>query len=80
MRDAVERTGGVSVLAESFAHEVFRQSFARMLAGNGEFAASMASGAVFEVIPSRDVKVQGLIGPVRVPRGILRGIYGNVYI
>lgn len=64
MRPTIERTGGSVVLAESFQHEVFRNSLIRMLSSEGEESLGLASSATFEVIPSRDVKVSGVIGPV----------------
>ena len=48
MRVAIERTGGFVVLAESFAHEVFRASFSRMFCQEGDAALGLASSAVFE--------------------------------
>ena len=59
MRPAVERTGGGVVLAESFAHEVFRSSFAALVG-------SPQSGclAQLELVTSRDVRCEGCLGPV----------------
>ena len=60
MRLAVERTGGGVVLAESFAHDVFRSSFAAL------FGSAITSGsqATMELITSRDVRCEGCLGPV----------------
>jgi protein transport protein SEC23 len=65
MRPAVERTGGAVVLAESFAHEVFRASFSRLFAGaeGGEAGLGLASLATIEVVTSRDVRCEGALGP-----------------
>mmetsp|Transcript_54019 Transcript_54019/g.171416 ORF Transcript_54019/g.171416 Transcript_54019/m.171416 type:complete len:780 (-) Transcript_54019:125-2464(-) len=64
MKSAIERTGGMVVLAESFLHPVFKQSFKRLLIKGGEEGAlGLASNGVFEVVCSRDVKVAGVIGP-----------------
>jgi len=76
MKVAVERTGGVAVLAESFHHPVFKQSFSRLVSeSEGEGAAAGSGGeegttslgvaarGTFEVFPSRDVKINGVIGP-----------------
>mmetsp|Transcript_23676 Transcript_23676/g.51683 ORF Transcript_23676/g.51683 Transcript_23676/m.51683 type:complete len:755 (-) Transcript_23676:203-2467(-) len=63
MKVTVERTGGVAVLAESFAHPVFKESFKRLISKDGEGALGVAARGTFEVITSRDVKVNGVIGP-----------------
>lgn len=48
MRPAIERTGGSVVLAESFQHEVFRNSLIRMLSSEGEESLGLSSSATFE--------------------------------
>eukprot|EP00898_Chlorokybus_atmophyticus_P002889 jgi/Chlat1/3600/Chrsp234S00259 len=66
MLPCVERTGGFMVLAESFAHQVFKSSFARIFAREEDSTSAplgLAAHGQFEVIASRDVKVQGVIGP-----------------
>jgi protein transport protein SEC23 len=63
MKVITERTGGVAVLAESFHHMVFKQSFARLVSREGEGALGVAARGTFEVYPSRDVKINGVIGP-----------------
>lgn len=63
MKVVVERTGGVAVLAESFAHPVFKESLKRLISRDGEGALGVAARGTFEVITSRDVKVNGVIGP-----------------
>mmetsp|Transcript_41862 Transcript_41862/g.80026 ORF Transcript_41862/g.80026 Transcript_41862/m.80026 type:complete len:762 (-) Transcript_41862:93-2378(-) len=63
MKVVVERTGGVAVLAEAYAHPVFKQSFARLVSREGEGALGVAARGTFEVFPSRDVKINGAIGP-----------------
>ncbi|MCO5569506.1 hypothetical protein L7F22_023219 [Adiantum nelumboides] len=59
---AVERTGGLVVLSESFGHSVFKESFKRVF-DTGENALGLAFNGAFEVICSKDVKIQGIIGP-----------------
>ncbi|KAH7431830.1 hypothetical protein KP509_08G068800 [Ceratopteris richardii] len=59
---AVERTGGLVVLAESFGNSVFKESFKRVFEA-GENALGLAFNGTFEVICSKDVKIQGIIGP-----------------
>ncbi|KAK3267011.1 hypothetical protein CYMTET_24406, partial [Cymbomonas tetramitiformis] len=65
MKIICERTGGVSVLAEGFHHQMFKESFRRLISREGASEASLglAARGTFEVIPSRDVKVAGVIGP-----------------
>ena len=63
MKVCAEKTGGMVVLAESFANTVFKTSFARMFSTNGEDALGVSSGGVFEVITSRDVRTAGCVGP-----------------
>ncbi|GBG72991.1 hypothetical protein CBR_g12710 [Chara braunii] len=62
MKVCVERTGGLVVLAESFAHDVFKKSFMRIFEA-GEHSLGLASNGIFEVIASRDIKVGGAVGP-----------------
>lgn len=64
MKGCVERTGGMVVLAESFSHIVFKNSFARLFSREGEGALGLSSSATLEVVTSRDVKVAGALGPV----------------
>ena len=63
MKVCAEKTGGMVVLAESFANTVFKTSFARMFSTKGEDALGVSTGGVFEVITSRDVKTAGCVGP-----------------
>lgn len=64
MKTAIEATGGMVVQTDSFHNPVFRDSLARVFAKPGEPShMGMASNAIFEIIPSRDVKVAGLLGP-----------------
>eukprot|EP00245_Coleochaete_scutata_P003610 TRINITY_DN1534_c0_g1_i1.p1 TRINITY_DN1534_c0_g1~~TRINITY_DN1534_c0_g1_i1.p1 ORF type:complete len:749 (-),score=139.53 TRINITY_DN1534_c0_g1_i1:265-2286(-) len=62
MKVAVERTGGLVVLAESFGHTIFKDSFKRIFE-TGEHALGLSFNGIFEVNCSRDVKVSGVIGP-----------------
>jgi hypothetical protein len=54
MKVVVHNTGGVVVLAESFEHPVFKQSFARMISRDGEGALGLASRGTFEVRETRE--------------------------
>ncbi|KAH7655445.1 protein transport protein SEC23 protein [Dioscorea alata] len=62
LKVAVERTGGIVVLAESFGHSVFKDSFRRIFQSN-DYDLGLSFNGVFEVNCSKDIKVQGIIGP-----------------
>eukprot|EP00249_Psilotum_nudum_P023949 c29037_g1_i2 orf=226-2505(+) len=59
---AVEKTGGLVVLAESFGHPVFKDSFKRVFEA-GDYVLGLSFNGIFEVNCSKDVKIQGIIGP-----------------
>jgi protein transport protein SEC23 len=58
---AVERTGGLVVLSESFGHSVFKDSFKRVFEVSDDLGLSF--NGIFEVNCSKEVKIQGIIGP-----------------
>ncbi|KAI3983856.1 hypothetical protein MKX01_011564 [Papaver californicum] len=62
LKVAVERTGGLVVLAESFGHSVFKDSLKQVFQ-SGDYDLGLSSSGIFEVNCSKDVKVQGIIGP-----------------
>ncbi|XP_058103196.1 protein transport protein SEC23 E-like isoform X2 [Magnolia sinica] len=62
MKVVVERTGGLVVLAESFGHSVFRDSFKRIFEG-GEQSLGLSFNGTLEILCSKDIKIQGIIGP-----------------
>ncbi|KAJ1427865.1 Zinc finger, Sec23/Sec24-type [Sesbania bispinosa] len=62
LKTAVERTGGLVVLAESFGHPVFKDSLKRVFQP-GDHDLGLSSNGIFEVNCSKDIKVQGIIGP-----------------
>ncbi|CAM8989473.1 unnamed protein product [Rhodiola kirilowii] len=62
MKVAVERTGGLVVLAESFGHSVFKDSFKRVFE-DGEQSLSLSFNGTLEINCSKDIKIQGIIGP-----------------
>ncbi|CAI0397657.1 unnamed protein product [Linum tenue] len=62
MKVAVERTGGLAVLAESFGHSVFKDSFKRVFE-DGEHSLGLCFNGTLEVNCSKDIKIQGIIGP-----------------
>lgn len=64
MKNIVDMTGGLIVQTDSFGNAVFKDSFRRVLADPEQpHHLSLSSNATFEVIPSRDVKIAGLMGP-----------------
>ncbi|URD73397.1 protein transport protein SEC23 [Musa troglodytarum] len=62
MKVAVERTGGLVVLAESFGHSVFKDSFKRIFE-DGEQSLGLSFNGTLEINCSKDIKIQGVIGP-----------------
>ncbi|PON56701.1 Sec23/Sec [Parasponia andersonii] len=63
LKVAVEKTGGLVVLAESFGHLVFKDSLKRVFQ-SGDQDLGLASNGIFEINCSKDIKVQGAIGPL----------------
>ncbi|CAL9769614.1 unnamed protein product [Musa acuminata subsp. burmannicoides] len=62
MKVAVERTGGLVVLAESFGHSVFKDSF-KQIFEDGEQSLGLSFNGTLEINCSKDIKIQGIIGP-----------------
>ncbi|CAM6023763.1 unnamed protein product [Sphagnum balticum] len=62
MKVAIERTGVLVVLSESFGHPVFKESLKRVFE-SGEHALDLSFNGIFEVNCSKEVKIQGAIGP-----------------
>ncbi|KAG7583116.1 Zinc finger Sec23/Sec24-type superfamily [Arabidopsis suecica] len=62
MKVAVERTGGLVVLSESFGHSVFKDSFKRVFE-DGDQALGLCFNGTLEICCSQDIKIQGAIGP-----------------
>ncbi|XP_071931547.1 protein transport protein SEC23 C-like isoform X2 [Coffea arabica] len=62
LKAVVEKTGGFVVLAESFGHSVFRDSLKRVFQ-SGDYDLGLSSNGIFEVNCSKDIKIQGIIGP-----------------
>ncbi|GAB2267205.1 Protein transport protein S23 E [Dionaea muscipula] len=62
MKVAVERTGGLVVLAESFGHSVFKDSFKRLF-DEGEQSLGLCFNGTLEINCSKDIKIQGILGP-----------------
>ncbi|XP_057475645.1 protein transport protein SEC23 E-like [Actinidia eriantha] len=62
MKVVIERTGGLVVLAESFGHSVFKDSFKRIFE-DGEQSLGLSFNGILEINCSKDIKIQGIIGP-----------------
>ncbi|XP_047175462.1 protein transport protein SEC23-like isoform X1 [Vigna umbellata] len=59
---AVEKTGGLVVLSESFGHSVFKDSFKRVFE-DGEQSLGLCFNGTLEINCSKEIKIQGIIGP-----------------
>ncbi|XP_073275145.1 protein transport protein SEC23 E-like [Primulina huaijiensis] len=62
MKVAIENSGGLVVLAESFGHSVFKNSFKRVFE-DGEQSLGLSFNGSLEINCSKDIKIQGIIGP-----------------
>ncbi|TYH89840.1 hypothetical protein ES332_A13G010500v1 [Gossypium tomentosum] len=62
LKVVVERTGGFVVLAESFGHSVFKDTLRRVFQ-SGDNGLGLSSNGIFEVNCSKDLKIQGVLGP-----------------
>ncbi|EPS58382.1 hypothetical protein M569_16432, partial [Genlisea aurea] len=58
----IEKTGGLVVLSESFGHSVFKDSFRRIFE-DGEQSLGLSFNGTLEINCSKDIKIQGIIGP-----------------
>lgn len=64
MKELVSLTGGMVVQIDTFSNVVFKESLKRVFAREGEDGfLGMSSCATLDVLPSRDVRVAGLLGP-----------------
>ncbi|GAB2227871.1 hypothetical protein Droror1_Dr00009699 [Drosera rotundifolia] len=62
MKLAVEKTGGLVVLAESFGHSVFKDSFKRLF-DEADQSLGLCYNGTLEIHCSKDIKIQGILGP-----------------
>ncbi|KAK9144185.1 hypothetical protein Sjap_004088 [Stephania japonica] len=62
LKVAVEKTGGLVVLAESFGHSVFKDSLKHVFQST-DYDLGLSFNGIFEVNCSKDIKIQGVIGP-----------------
>jgi protein transport protein SEC23 len=63
MKSLVNLTNGLMILSDSFATEVFKQSFLRVFSKDAQGSLNMAFNATLEVQTTKELKVCGLIGP-----------------
>ena len=63
MKILIEKTGGFIVVHDTFVHQVFTQSYIKIFSRDAQDQLLMAFSGELEVITSREVKVQGAIGP-----------------
>lgn len=64
MRDMVLTTGGMTVQTDTYHNVVFKDSLRRLFLKDGEEGfVGASSHATLEVLPSKDIKVGGLLGP-----------------
>ena len=60
MKNVVELSGGLVIQTDSFANSVFKDSFRNLLSGPEEArSVSLASNAIFEVLPWSCSWIQG---------------------
>lgn len=60
---AVDNTGGIMVLAETFESEQFRKSLQKLFEKDEEGHLRMVFGASLEIITTKEIKICGAIGP-----------------
>lgn len=60
---AVDQTGGMIVMAETFESEQFKKSLQRLFDKDEEGNLKMLFNASIEVMTTKEVKVSGVIGP-----------------
>jgi protein transport protein SEC23 len=63
MRSMVNLTNGFIVLSDSFATNIFKQSFHSIFTKDEQGFLKMGFNANLDIITSRDLKVCGMIGP-----------------
>ncbi|KAJ3382722.1 GTPase-activating protein S23, partial [Lobulomyces angularis] len=63
MKGLVNFTNGLMILSDSFATEVFKQSFLRVFSKDSKGFLNMGFNATLEVQTTKELKVSGLIGP-----------------
>jgi protein transport protein SEC23 len=62
MRQLIQMTGGYLVIAESFEHNMFKDTLRKVFARDGNGNLNMGFNATMEVQTSRELKVMGAIG------------------
>ncbi|KAL0798723.1 hypothetical protein Bca101_053898 [Brassica carinata] len=79
MKVAVESTGGLVVLSESFGHSVFKDSFKRVFE-DGELSLGLCFNGSLEINCSKDIKIQGVIGPCSSLEKVISGVLGIFFV
>lgn len=64
MKSCVDRTGGIVVVAESFNHPMFKNTFEKFFTPDANRHLGMGFQASMEIKTSREFKIAGVIGPV----------------
>ncbi|AOW05529.1 uncharacterized protein YALI1_E20269g [Yarrowia lipolytica] len=62
MRSLPNSTGGALVLCDAFSTSIFKSSLTKMFARDANNFLQMGFNATFDVVPSKELKVSGLIG------------------
>ncbi|KAJ7535739.1 hypothetical protein O6H91_12G044100 [Diphasiastrum complanatum] len=62
-KSAVESSGGLVVLAETFDSEIFKKSLQKLFTCDEEGHLKMCFNATLEVITTKEIKISGAIGP-----------------
>ncbi|KAJ7521003.1 hypothetical protein O6H91_19G033600 [Diphasiastrum complanatum] len=62
-KSAVESSGGLMVLAETFDSEIFKKSLQKLFSRDEEGHLKMCFNATLEVITTKEMKISGAIGP-----------------
>jgi len=63
MKTLAEKTGGFVVVQEEFDSEVFKNSYLKLFEVDQDMNLKMATNAQMEVFVSKELKLQGAIGP-----------------
>uniref|UniRef100_H2ZP45 Protein transport protein SEC23 n=1 Tax=Ciona savignyi TaxID=51511 RepID=H2ZP45_CIOSA len=63
MKCCTNITGGIMVMGDSFNTSLFKQTFQKVFSKDGKGEFNMGFNAVMEIKTSREVKVNGVIGP-----------------
>ena len=62
MGSLLRKTGGLSIMSDTFTSSIFKQSFQRLFLKSADGSLAMGFNATLEVQTSRELKVCGMIG------------------